>query len=289
MTRISKQRKLGSTRKLKSVIFKLVATAVLGIAAIGMILPFIWMVSTSLKPSNEVFDFPIKWIPSTFDFTYYVDVWTGSDSLGRYYVNSIITTVIPLIAGVFTCSLAAYGFTKIEFPGRELLFLLYVSLMMIPTQALIVPKFLMFKSVGMFNTHFALILPHCFSIVGVFLMRQNFLSIPLELSESARVDGANDWLIYSKIILPLAKPIIATYSILAFTWYWNDFENPMVFISSQNLYTLPLALNKFVLEDGIDYSRMMAVASSAIFPLFLVFVFAQRFVIESVASSGIKG
>jgi len=257
--------------------------------AIIMVLPFVWMVSTSLKDSKDVFTFPIQWIPQKINTSHYVRIWTGSDPLMSYYINSIITTFIPILFGVFTCSLAAYGFTKLEFKGREALFFCYVALMMIPPQILFIPKFLMFKEWGIYNTHLALILPHCFSIFGVFLMRQNFLAIPMELNEAAIVDGANDLQIYARIVLPQAKPIIASFCVLAFTWYWNDFENPMIFISKQDLYTLPLALNKFVLEDGVDYPGMMAVATSGILPIIIIFFFCQKYIIESVASSGIKG
>ncbi|MEA5014710.1 MAG: carbohydrate ABC transporter permease [Candidatus Limiplasma sp.] len=270
-------------------IAKSVATVLFALIACTMVLPFVWMVSTSLKDSKDVFNYPVEWIPKTFNFSHYQRIWTGEDPLSLYYVNSIITTFIPIFFGVLTCSLAAYGFTKLEFKGRDALFFCYVALMMIPPQILFIPKFLMFKEVGIYNTHLSLILPHCFSIFGVFLMRQNFLSIPIELNEAAIVDGANHLQIWWRIVMPQAKPIIASFCILAFTWYWNDFENPMIFISRQELYTIPLALNKFVLEDGVDYPGMMAVAASGILPIILVFLFAQKYIIESVASSGVKG
>ena len=268
---------------------RVIATIVLSLIAVFMILPFIWMLSTSFKTSKEVFVYPVQWIPTQFHFENYVRIWTGKDPLTTYYINSAITTFIPIFFGVITCSLAAYGFTKIRFKGREALFFGYVALMMIPPQILFIPKFLMFKSMGIYNTHLALILPHCVSIFGVFLMRQNFLSIPMELNEAAIVDGAGELQIYARIILPQAKPIIASFCILAFTWYWNDFENPLIFISKQKLYTVPLALNKFVLEDGVDYPDMMAVAASGVLPIIVVFLFAQKYIIESIATSGIKG
>ena len=278
-----------SLQKRKSIIFKSVATIIFTAVAVSMVLPFIWMISTSMKDSKDVFTYPVQWIPTEFNFSHYERIWTGDDPLTLYYLNSFITTFVPLIFCVLTCSLAAYGFTKIEFKGRDVLFFCYVALMMIPPQILFIPKFLMFDTMQIYNTHWALILPHCFSIFGVFLMRQNFLAIPIELNEAAIVDGANHMQIWWKIVMPQAKPIIASFCILVFTWYWNDFENPMIFIASQELYTLPLALNKFVLEDGVDYPGMMAVATSGILPIILVFLFAQKYIIESVAASGIKG
>lgn len=276
-------------RRALDLLYRLIATAILMLVASLMVLPFVWMLSTSLKLSKEVFTYPVQWIPKQMHFENYVNIWTGADPLTTYYINSAVTTFIPILVGVVTCSLAAYGFTKIQFKGREVLFFFYVALMMIPPQILFIPKFLMFKSWGIYNTHLSLILPHCVSIFGVFLMRQNFLAIPMELNEAAIVDGAGELQIYARIVLPQAKPIIASFCILAFTWYWNDFENPLIFISKQKLYTVPLALNKFVLEDGVDYPGMMAVAASGVLPIILVFLFAQKYVIESVAASGIKG
>lgn len=268
---------------------KIFITVLLGFLGFVMIVPFVWMISTSFKFGMDVFNYPVEWIPKRVDLSHHIKVWTGKDSILIYYINSIKTTVIPLVVAAITGSLAAYGFTKLEFKGRDAIFLLYISMMMIPPQILFVPKFLLFDFMGIYNTHSALILPHCFSVFGVFLMRQNFLSIPKELSESAIVEGASHLKIWGQIILPLSKPILASFCILIFTAYWNDYNNPLIFISSQKLYTLPLALSKFVLEDGIDYNGMMAVASAGIIPIILLFLFAQKHVIESVASSGIKG
>jgi multiple sugar transport system permease protein len=274
---------------IKKKIPKLIYTIVIAFIGFLFIMPFIWMISTSFKYGTDVFNYPIEWIPKRIDMSHHIGVWTGKDSLGLYYFNSLKTTLIPMIVAAITCSLAAYGFTKLEFKGRDSFFLLYVSMMMIPPQVLFVPKFIMFDFMGIYNTHWALILPHCFSVFGVFLMRQYFLSIPKELSEAAIVDGASHLRIWASIILPLSKPVLASFCILAFTWSWNDYENPLIFISSQKLYTLPLALSKFVLEDGIDYNGMMAVATAGIIPLIIIFIFAQKYIVESVASSGVKG
>ncbi len=270
-------------------IFKIISTIIFGFIGFVMIIPFIWMISTSFKFGADVFNYPIEWIPKRVDLSHHIKVWTGEDSILVYYINSLKTTVIPLLVASVTGSLAAYGFTKLTFKGRDAIFMLYISMMMIPPQILFVPKFLMFDFMGIYNTHWALILPHCFSVFGVFLMRQNFLSIPKELSEAAIVDGASHFTIWARIIIPLSKPILASFGILTFTAYWNDYNNPLIFISSQELYTLPLALSKFVLEDGIDYNGMMAVASAGIIPIVIIFLFAQKYVVESVASAGIKG
>jgi len=277
----------GTTRR--GFISKLIFTIIIALIGILMVIPFVWMISTSFKFGADVFNYPIEWIPKRIDLSHHIKAWTGKDALYIYYFNSLKTTVIPVVIAAITGSLAAYGFTKLEFKGRDLLFLLYVSMMMIPPQVLFVPKFIMFDMMGIYNTHWALILPHCFSVFGVFLMRQFFLSIPNELSEAAIVDGASHFRIWAQIILPLSKPVLASFCILTFTWNWNDYENPLIFISTQKLFTVPLALSKFVLEDGIDYNGMMAVATAGVIPIIIIFLFSQRYIVESVASSGVKG
>ncbi|TBL80711.1 carbohydrate ABC transporter permease [Paenibacillus thalictri] len=268
---------------------KWILTIVMLVIAVEMIIPFIWMISTSFKKASDVFNYPVQWIPATFDFKHHINVWSGSDSFITYYLNSLKVTLIPVILAAFLSSLAAYSFAKLEYKGRDAFFLLYISMMMVPNQILFVPKFIMFDWMGIYNTHWALILPQCFSVFGVFLMRQFFVSFPNELIQAAKVDGANHFYIWWKIMLPLAKPVIASFMILDFTWNWNDYENPLIFLNSQKLYTIPLGLNKFVLESNIDYNGMMAAASASIIPIIIVFLLGQRYVVEGVTSSGIKG
>lgn len=270
-------------------ITKLIFTIILGIFAIVMILPFIWMISTSLKPATDVFKYPVEWIPRNFELKHHIEAWTGPYALGPYYINSIITTIVPLIIAAITGSLAAYGFSKMQFKGRDVLFFFYISMMMVPPQILFVPKFLMFDALGIYNTRWALILPHCVSITGVFLMKQFFTGLPNELSEAAIVDGANNLTIWSRIVLPLSKPVLASFCILCFTWYWNDYENPLIFVVSRRLYTIPLALSNYILENGVDYNGMMAVATAGILPLILIFIFFQKYIVEGVAHTGVKG
>jgi len=278
-----------SANEKKLFLEKLFFTIILGVIAIVMVLPFVWMISTSVKPSTDVFNYPVEWIPRKIDWSHHITVWTGDYSLHIYYLNSIITTIFPLIVATLTCSLAAYGFSKTTFKGRDILFFLYISMMMIPPQILFVPKFLMFIFFGIFNTRWAVILPHFISITGVFLMKQFFTGIPKELSEAAIIDGANHFMIWRKIILPLSTPILASFCILCFTWYWNDYENPLIFLVSRKLYTIPLALSNYILEDGIDYNGMMAVASAGIIPLIIIFIFFQKYIVEGVAHTGVKG
>jgi len=185
--------------------------------------------------------------------------------------------------------LAAYGFARIEFKGRNALFLVYLSMMMIPPQVVFVPKFIMFNWMNIYNTHWALILPGMFSIFGVFMLRQFFMSVPKEITESAFLDGAGHFTIFLRLILPLAKPALATFAIIDFSWHWNDYENALVFLQSPKLYTIPLGLQNFILENNVDYNGMMAASSAAILPMIAIFLIGQKYIIQGISSSAVKG
>ncbi|MCT8137058.1 carbohydrate ABC transporter permease [Anaerobacillus sp. CMMVII] len=259
------------------------------VIALFMIMPFLWMISTSLKTPSEVFDFPIKWIPADIQWDHHLKVWTGENSFLKYYANSLKIAVIGSVGAIFIGSLAAYGFAKIHFKGRDLIFLFYLLMMMVPPQVLFVPKFIMFDFAGIYNTHWALIIPTMFTIFGVFFLRQFFLSIPNEISESAFIDGAGHFRIFFQIFLPLAKPAIMTFAILDFSWNWNNYEDALVFLIDEKLFTVPLGLNNFVNEFTIDYNGMMAAASASIIPILILFFIGQRYIIQGVASSAVKG
>ncbi len=267
---------------------KLVFTLLLSILGLGMVLPFLWMISTSFKTPNEVFDYS-RWLPSTLELKHHIKVWTGANSFGTYYLNSLKIASINTVGATFLSALAAYGFSRIEFKGRDTLFLLYLSMMMIPPQVLFVPKFIMFDWMGIYNTHWALILPGLFTIFGVFMLRQFFMGIPKEITESAFIDGAGHGRIFFRLMLPLAKPALATLAILDFSWNWNDFENALVFLTDRRLYTVPLGLQNFVLEYNVDYNGMMAAASAGILPMLLVFLAGQRFIIQGLSGTAVKG
>lgn len=271
-----------------SLMKKLVLTLLLGVLGFGMILPFLWMISTSFKTPNEVFDYS-RWLPSTLEWKHHIKVWTGTSSFAVYYLNSVKIASINTVGATFLSALAAYGFSRIEFKGREALFLLYLSMMMIPPQVLFVPKFIMFDWMGIYNTHLALILPGLFTIFGVFMLRQFFLGIPKEITESAFIDGAGHGKIFFRLMLPLAKPALATLAVLDFSWNWNDFENALVFLTDRRLYTVPLGLQNFVLEFNVDYNGMMAAASAGILPMLLVFLAGQRFIIQGLSGTAVKG
>ncbi len=268
---------------------KIILSIIVWGIGITMMAPLVWMISTSLKTEAEVFNFPIEWIPKNPNLDNYKEVWGGNYNFGRYYWNSITLTVAATAAQVFVSSLGAYAFSKIEWKGRDKVFLLYLATMMIPSQVTIISQFLITREIGLYNTHTGLVLMWALSVYGVFLLRQAMMSIPTSLSESAMIDGAGHFRIYWQIMVPLIKPSIATLAILKFVWTWNDYQMPLVFLSSPEKYTLQLGMSQFATEAGTFYAQTMAAAVSAILPLVIVFFIGQRYVIDGIASGAVKG
>lgn len=271
-------------------VYKLLFTVVLFVMGITMLAPLIWMISTSFKAENEVFNFPIEWLPKTFvGWKNYQEVWGEQYNFGVYYWNTIKVTVISTFFQILVSALGAYGFTKIVWKGRNAVFLLYLATMMIPPQVMIVSRFAIMQKAGLYNTHEGIILMLMFSTYGVFLLRQAMMGIPDSLCESAKIDGAGHLTIFFKIILPLIKPSIATLAVLKFVWTWNDYQTPLIFINSNALYTIQLGMKMFANEMGSIYSLMMAAAVSSTIPLILAFIFGQKYIIDGIASGAVKG
>jgi multiple sugar transport system permease protein len=279
----------GAAKRKAGVLGKGLWTLLMLSAGIAMIAPFLWMISTSFKTPAEVFDYPVRWIPAHPVLEHHIKVWTGEQSFVNYYANSLKIAVTATAGATILSSLAAYGFSRVEFKGREALFLVYLSMMMIPPQVLFVPKFIMFNWMGIYNTHWALILPGMITIFGVFMMRQFFIRIPKEISEAAFIDGAGHFRIFWRLMLPLAKPALATLAIIDFSWQWNDYENAVVFLIDKDLFTVPLGLQNFIQEFNIDYNGMMAAATAGIIPMLVIFLLGQRFVIEGISNTAVKG
>ncbi|MGM0879848.1 MAG: carbohydrate ABC transporter permease [Bacillota bacterium] len=277
--------------KSKSVSFtlKVFVSIIMGLFALVMVIPFLWMISTSFKVNGEVFDYPIQWIPTQWNFENYKKVWTGANPFYIYYFNSLKITVITVAGNLFTSAMAGFAFARLQFKGRNFLFLLYLSTMMIPSQVLLVPRFILFDTMKLINTHYSLILPGMFTVFGTFLMRQFFSTLPGELLEAAKVDGAGYWRTFWQICLPLTKPALMTLLILTFTWHWNDYEQPLIFLRDKALYTIPLGLTSYVEEFGTDYVLSMAASVSALIPLLIVVVICQKWFVEGITSSGLKG
>lgn len=268
---------------------KWLLTIVFAGLGIVMILPFLWMTSSSFKLQSEMFKAPIEWIPSTFHFDSYKEVWTGKYPFMQYYWNSIKITALTVLGTLVTSSMAGFAFAKLNFRGKEALFLLYLSTMIIPSQILLVPRFILFDKPHLVNSHWAIILPGMFSVLGTFIMRQFFSTLPNELLEAAKVDGAGVFRTYMQICLPLTKPALVSLLILSFTWHWNEYESPLIFLRTNSLYTIPLALTNYVDENTTNYTAIMAASVSALLPLILLVAFFQRWFVEGIASSGVKG
>ncbi|MDF2815628.1 MAG: carbohydrate transporter permease [Paenibacillus sp.] len=268
---------------------KAIVTIVMAGLALLMILPYIWMISTSFKVNGDVFKYPIEWIPREWHWENYKQVWTGPNPFYTYYWNSMKITGITVAGNLLTAAMAGFAFAKLNFRGRNALFLLYLSTMMIPGQVLLLPRFILFDSMNLINTHWSLILPGMFTVLGTFLMRQFFSTLPNELLEAARVDGAGFWRMFWQICLPLTKPALVTLLILSFTWHWNEYEGPLIFLRDKALYTIPLGLTNYVEEFGTNYVLTMAASVSALLPLLIVVVVCQKWFVEGFANSGVKG
>lgn len=280
-----KIKKVGSRKKsLREVLL----SVLLWLVTLTTVFPFLWMVGASMKKESEVFETPFKLFPDYLDFSNYVTVWAGRYDYPRMFLNSVFIVVIGVSGALLLCCIAGYGFARLKFPGRDKIFILYLATMMIPPQLLMVPKYLMFREMHIYDTLWCLILPSLFSIYGVFMMRQFMIQIPESLSEAARIDGAGEWRICFQIIVPLCRPAILTLLILFFSWQWNDYDNALLFIQSKEFYTLPLGLSYFMDEFGLKYSLVMAVSVITIIPIFIVFMVAQKYFIGGLSAGGVK-
>ncbi len=255
-----------------------------------MLMPFLWMVSTSLKEPAKVFVFPPQLIPSPVRWSNYAEV-LHIIPFHLFYWNSIYIAALVTAGTVFFSSLAGYAFARIPFWGSGVVFLLLLSTMMIPNEVIAIPMFLFMREIGFINTHVPLIVLPIFGaggVFGVFVMRQFFIAIPKELEEAAMIDGCSRLRIYTSIMLPLAKPAAATLVIFTFLTSWNDFFDPLIYISDRTLMTLPLALSLFTDESGTAWHHLMSASVMATLPLLIVFFFAQKQFIEGVAMTGLK-
>lgn len=258
--------------------------------ALLFLMPFVWMVVSSLKREIDVFRLPVQWWPDPVTWSNYIEVWTGRYPLTKYIGNSLLVAVARVIGELLTASLAAYAFARLKFRGRDLLFILYVSTLIIPHQMLLVPRFILYRELAIYDTLWALILPGVFTVFGTFLLRQFFLTIPQDLTDAARVDGANELQIYWRIILPLSRPALASLAILAFVWSWNDYETPLVMLTSEENFTIPLGLTRYFDESGgFSAALISAGAVSSLIPIFIVFLVLQRQFIQALTRSGLKG
>mgnify|MGYP000197201175 CR=1 FL=1 len=267
---------------------KILTYALLIALSIFMLLPFFWMLSASLKLDKDVFVFPIQWIPSDPQWSNYQTIWTQIPFLTFFY-NTTKLTVIITILQLATSSFAAYAFAKLQFKGRDFLFLAYIGSIAIPWQVYMVPQFIMMRRMDLVDTHLSLILLQAFSAFGVFLMRQFFISIPDEILDAARIDGMSEYGIYFRIMLPLSKPALATLTIFTAVFVWNDFMGPLIYLNSQELKTIQLGLRLFIQQYSADYALIMAAALVSLIPVIVLFLAFQRFFVEGIGTTGLKG
>jgi multiple sugar transport system permease protein len=272
----------------KKKIGKIILFCFLLVAGLTMMLPFVWTLSASFKFNKDIFEFPIHWIPKDMRVQNYVEVWTKVPFL-TYYINTIKLSVIVTLGQLLTCSLAAYSFSKMEYPGRDKLFLSYLSTLMIPWHAIMIPQFIIIKNMGLYNTHLSLIFIQLFNAFGVFLMRQFMLGISKELSESARIDGCGEFQIFARIILPLCKPGLATLTVFTFNFMWNDYLAPMIYLDSDHLKTIQIGLAAFRSIYNTEYNLIMAGTVCSMIPIVLIYIVAQKYIVQGLAFSGIKG
>ncbi|MEV0458156.1 carbohydrate ABC transporter permease [Catellatospora methionotrophica] len=267
---------------------RVVLYTVLGLAALAILVPFLWMISASLKRNNDVFTIPVQWIPKDFQWHNFADIWSRVP-LATYLGNTVFLSLVITLLQVLTGSFAAYGFAKVRFRGRDVLFMLYIATIAVPWQAYMIPQYIMMQKAGLTDTFWSLILLQAFGAFGVFLMRQYYLTIPDELCEAARVDGLSEYGIWARIMLPLSKPALASLALLTFVNTWNDYMGPFIYLTSNDLWTVQLGLRSFVGQFDADYAMIMTGSVLSVLPITIIFLLGQRHFIQGIATSGMKG
>ncbi len=261
-------------------------------ASFVMLYPILWMLSGSVRPAEELFQAGSGLMPSQVSLDAYRDGWHAlSIGFGQFFLNSLLIAVLATVGNVLACSLAAYAFARLTFPGKRLWFALMLGTLMLPYHVTLIPQYVLFHEFKWINTWLPLIVPKYFAVDAffIFLMVQFFRGIPRELDEAAMMDGCSPWRIYWKVILPLSLPVLATASIFSFIWTWEDFFGPLIYISDMGKYTVQLALRSFVDSSGTSsWNELFAMSILSLIPIFLIFLCFQRLLIEGIATTGMK-
>lgn len=260
----------------------------MSVAAAGILLPFAWMVISSLKMNNQVFTAPVEWIPDPVQWSNYIDIWRQADMV-TWVGNTLLVSVVVTALQVLTGSFAAYGFAKTRFPGRDALFLLYIGTIAVPWQSYMIPQFQLLTDWGLSNSLYAIMLLQAFGAFGVFLMKQYYESIPDSLSEAARIDGLNEYGIWWRIVLPLSVPALASLTLITFVNTWNDYLGPLIYLRDRELWTVQLGLQSFIGEFNTQHALIMTGSVLSVLPIALIFLLGQRYFVEGIASTGVKG
>lgn len=270
-------------------LFKTFNTLWVGVLGLLFLVPLLWMISSSLKTGPEIFETPFRFFGEKIRWDNYEAVWNDPNvPFWKLYLNSLKIAVVSTFFQLVISSMAGYSLAKINFKGKDLVFIIILITMMIPAQALIIPRYILFDMLELYGTHWALILPTMFNVTSIFLLRQFYAGLPNDLMEAARIDGANHYGIWWKVMLPLTKTPMVTVIVLAFINCWNEYLNPLIFITKYELYTVAMGIQYFLYStDEINW--MMAAAASAIVPVIVLFLFTQKYFIESIATSGVKG
>jgi multiple sugar transport system permease protein len=271
----------------ESPLFKWGTVVVLAAIALVIVFPFIWMLFTSFKPEAQIAQYPPRLFPDTWTLDNYVNVWSRIP-FARLFLNSVILAGGVTAISLLLDAMAAYALSRLDFPGRDAIFVIILIALMLPFQVMFIPLFVIVHDLGMLDSYSGLIVPRATNAFGIFMLRQFFMTLPRELDEAARIDGTSEWGIFWKIILPLSGPALATLAIFHFMYNWNDFLWPLLITSSTEMRTLPAGLALFVGQHVVEYGVVMAGAVLTLLPLLVAFLFAQRYFIQGIAMSGIK-
>ena len=274
----------------KDKVIKWVLTIIMFVIGFCFIAPFIFMISSAFKVSGDVMKFPWHLIPENPTINNFIGLFTnGIYNFAKWYGNTIVMTGLTILIKIFFVSFTAYGFAKIKFRGKDAVFLVLLSAMMIPSDIMILPRYIIFRNLHILDSMWALILPSCVDVYFVFLLRQSFISIPDSICEAAKIDGCGHLRTFWRVIFPLAKPAIATMALFSFTWSWNDYTGPYLYISTMDKQMLSVGIKLFSAGLTQDYGAQMAAATVVLIPIIIAFLFCQRFFIEGVSHTGVKG
>lgn len=285
---VTENKKFRSKRR-NAIAGKTAVYIILLIITACMIVPFLWMLSASIKSNREVFIMdPFKWIPDVPKWDNYIKIWTKIPML-KFVENTVFLTIVVTLLQLLTSSFAAYSFAKLEFKHKNALFLAYIATIAMPWQVYMVPQFIMMRAMGLNDKLLAMICLQAFSAFGVFLMKQFYEGIPGDLCEAARIDGMSEYKIYAKIMLPLSKPALSTLTIFTFVNTWNDYLGPLIYLKTETKKTIQLGLKMFIGQYSSEYGLIMAGSVVSLIPVIIVFLCLQKYFVEGVASTGLKG
>ena len=269
---------------------KLFKTAIFFVVGLAFLLPLFWMISASLKTPGEMFAKEFKWIPENPRWENYKSIWTDAEvNMTNGFINSAIISVSSIVVALIFSSLAAYAFAKGDFKGKNFVFMLFLSTMMIPGEVTIIPRFMIFHKIGLYNNLMSVILPHWFAPSAIFMLRQFYMGLPSDLMEAAKIDGASHPRIFSQVMMPLTKTALVSQCVLLFVSTWNEYLAPLIFLANRQLYTASLVVKYQVFDEAAGTDMLMAAATSAIIPTVIIFMFCQRYFVEGIATSGVKG